>query len=87
MLQGTFYVAHLPDWDIIRGYDFMVSCSAGALPYCAVIIREANERLSWLSTHDASGGSQWTGDEEQKLVLAVKVAGMRSKGGDEEHLQ
>ena len=31
MLQGTFYVADLPYWDIIIGYKFMVSNSARAL--------------------------------------------------------
>ena len=34
MLHGKFYEADLFDWDIIMGYDFMVSNSAGALPSC-----------------------------------------------------
>ena len=87
MLNGTFYEANLSHWDIITGYDFMVSNSAGALPHRPTLTREANERLSWLSTHYAPGGSQWTGDEEEKIVCAVKAAGMKSKGGDGEHLQ
>ena len=76
-----------PDWDIIMGYDFTVSNSARALPHCATLIREANERLSWLSTHYAPGGSQWTGDEEVRFVRAGKVAGIKSKRGDGEHFQ
>ena len=69
------------------GYDFMVSNSAGALPHRATLICEANKRLSWLSTHYFPGGSVWTGDEEEKIVRAVKAAGIKSKGGDGEHLQ
>ena len=69
------------------GYDFMVSNSAGALPHRATFIREANERLSWLLTHYAPGGPQWTGDEEEKNLGAVKAAGIKSKVGNREHLQ
>ena len=69
------------------GYDFMVSNSAGALLHRATVIPEANGRLSWLSTHYAPGGSQWTGDEEEKTVFAVGAAEMKSKGGNGEHLQ
>ena len=39
MLQGNFYEGNLPDWDIIMGYDFMVSNSAGAVPRHATLIR------------------------------------------------
>ena len=85
--HGKFHEVDLSDWDIIMGYDFMVSNSAGALPDRATLIRGANERLSWLSTHYASGGSQWTRDEEEKIIRAVKAAGIKSKGGDGEHLQ
>ena len=81
------YEADLADWDIIIRYDFMVSNSAGALPHRATLSREANERLSWLSTHYAPGGSGWTGEEEEKIVRAVKAAGIGSKGGDGEHFQ
>ena len=87
MLHGKFYEDDLSDWDIIIGYDFMVSNSARALPHHATLIREANKRLSMLSTHYAPGGSQWTGDDEEKLVCAVKAAGIMSKGGDGEHLR
>ena len=31
MLRGESYKADLSDWDIIMGYNFMVSSSAGAL--------------------------------------------------------
>ena len=71
MLHGKFYEAHLYDWDIIMGHNFMVSNSARAMPYCPTLIREANERLSWLLTHYAPRGSEWTGDEEEKIVRAV----------------
>ena len=64
MLHGKFYEAYLSDWDIIMGYDFMGSNSARALPHLATLIREANERLSWLSTHYAPRGPRWTGVEE-----------------------
>ena len=87
MLQGKFYEANLPDSDIIMGYDFMVSNSARALPHRATLIREANERLSWLSTRYAPGGSEWTGHEEERIVCAVIAAGIKAKGGDGEHLQ
>ena len=87
MLHATFYQADLSDWDIIMGYDFMVSNSAGALPHRATLVPEANRRLSLVATHYAPGGFQWTGDEEEKIVGAVKAAGIKSKGGDGEHLQ
>ena len=87
MLHGKLYEADLTDWDIIMGYDFMVSNSAGALPHRATIIREANKMLSWLSTHYAPGESQWTGDDEEKIARAVNAAGIKSKVGDGEHLQ
>ena len=84
MLHGTFYEADLSDWDIIMGYVYMVSNSGQALPHGATLIREANERLSGLSTHC---GSQWTGQEEEKIVRAAKAAGIRPKSYDGEHLQ
>ena len=67
----------------------MISWSAIQPEHChrATLIRETTERLSWLSTHYAPGGSQWTGNEEEKIVRAVKAAGIKSKGGDGEHLQ
>ena len=69
------------------GYDFMVSNSAGALPHLATLPLEANGRLSWLLTHYAPDGSQWTGDDEEKIVRAVKAAGIEFKGSDGEHLR
>ena len=87
MLHGQFYEANLSDGDIIMGYDFRIRNLARALPHHATLIREATERLSWLSTHYAPGGSQWTGEEEEKIVPAVKAAGIKSKGGDGEQLQ
>ena len=87
MLHAKFYEADLSDWDIIMGYDFMVSNSVGALPHRAALIREASQGLSWVSTHYTPGGSQWTRDEEEKIVRAVKAAGIKSKGGGGEHLQ
>ena len=87
MLHGTFYEADLSDWDIIMGYDFLVSNSAGTLPHPATLMGEANERLSWLSTQYARGGSQWTREEEQIIVCVVRAAGIQSKGSKREHLQ
>ena len=87
MLQGKFDEADVPDWHIIKRYDLMVSNQAGALPHCATVIREANDRLSLLSPHHAPHGSQWTGDEEEKIVRAVKATGIKSNGSDAEHLQ
>ena len=87
MLHGTFYEANLCHWDIVMGSDFMVSNSAGALPLPATLIREANKRLLLLSSHYAPDGSQWTRDEEEKLVRAVEAAGIKSTGSDGEHLQ
>ena len=71
----------------IMGYDFIVNNSAGALPHHVTRICEANERLSWLSTHYTPGGSKWTGEEDGNFVPAVKAAGIKSKGSTEEHLQ
>ena len=87
MLHGKFYEANLSDRDIIVGDDFMVSNSAGALLHRATLICEANERLSWLLTHYAHGGSQWTGEEEEKLIPAMKAAAGKSKVGNGEHPQ
>ena len=77
ILHEKFYEADLSNWDIIMAYDFLVSNSARALPHRSTLICEANERLSWLSTHYAPAGSQWTGDEEEKIVRAVKAAGIK----------
>ena len=69
------------------GYNFMASSSAGALPHRSTLIRDAKERLSWLSTHYAPGGSQSTGEEEEKFVCAVKAAGIKTKGSNAKYLQ
>ena len=50
----------------------MLSNSAGALPHCATLNVEANERCSWLLTHYAPGGSQSTGKEGEMIVRAVQ---------------
>ena len=42
MLHRKIYEADVSDWDIIMGYNFEVSNSAGALPHRATFIREAN---------------------------------------------
>ena len=84
MLHGKPYEADLSHWDIIMAYDPMVSNAAGAMPHGATLVPEANERLS---TRYAPGGSEWTAEEEEKIVCAVKSAGIKSKDGDEEHLQ
>ena len=55
------------------GYDFMVSNAIGALPHRATLVREDKQRLTWLSTDHAPGFSQWTGDEEEIIVRAVKT--------------
>ena len=39
------------------GYDFMVSNSIGALPHRATLVREDDERLTWLSTDYACQSS------------------------------
>ena len=57
-LHAKFYQANLSDWDIIMGYDFLVSYSAGALPHCATLLHEANKMFSSLSTHYAPERSQ-----------------------------
>ena len=87
MFHRKFWEADLSNSEIIMGYDFMVSNSAGALRHRARLICEANERLSWLSTHYAPGGSELIGEEKEKIVRAVKRAGIRSKSGNGEHLK
>ena len=87
MLHGKFYEGDVLDWDIVISYDFVVIYLAGALPHRATIIREASERLSWLSTHYALRRSQWTGEEVEKIVRAVKAAEIKSKGSNGAHLQ
>ena len=68
VLSGNFYAADISDWDIILGYDFMVSNAIGALPHRATLVRKDKERLTGLSTDHAPGLSQWTGDEEETIL-------------------
>ena len=72
-VSGNFYAADISDWDITMGYDFMVSNAFGALPHRATLVGEDKERLTWLSTDHAPGLSQWTGDEEERIVRAVRT--------------
>ena len=86
VLSGTFYAADISDWDIIMGYDFTVSNTIGALPHRATLVREDKERLTWLSTDHAPGLSQWTGDEEERIVRAVKTVSTDFSGDRGGHL-
>ena len=60
--SGNFHAADISDWDIIMGYDLMVSNAIGALPHRATLVREDKERVTWLSKDHAPGSSQWTAD-------------------------
>ena len=83
--SGIFYAADISDWDIIMGYDFMVSNAIGALPHRATLVGEDKERLTWLSTDHAPGLSQWTRDEEERIMRAVKTVSTKfngDRGGD-----
>ena len=86
VLSGNFLPADISDWDIIMGYDFMVSKPIGALPHRATLVREDKERLTWLSTDHAPGLSQWTGDEEERIVRAVKTVSAKFNGDHGGHL-
>ena len=79
-LSGNFYVADITDWDTIMGYDFMVGNTIGALPHRATLVQEDNECLTWLSTDYACGSSQWTAEEEDRIVQAVQPVGAKSRG-------
>ena len=79
-LSGNFYVADITDWDMIMGYDFMVENAIGALPHCAMLVREDDECLTWLSTDYACGSSQWNAEEEDRIVQAVQAVGAKSRG-------
>ena len=61
-------------------YDFMMSNAIGALPHRATLVREDKERLTWLYTDHALGLSQWTGDEEDNIVWAVKTVSTKFNG-------
>ena len=79
-LSGNFYVADITDWDMIMGYDFMVGNAIGALPRRATLVREDDESLTWLSTDYACGSSQWSTEEEDRIVQAVQAVGAKFRG-------
>ena len=79
-LSENFYVADITDWDMIMGYDFMVGNAIGALPHRATLVREDDECLTWLSTDYACGSSQWSAEEEDRIVQAVQAVGAKSRG-------
>ena len=68
------------------GYDFMVSNAIGALPHHARFFEEDKERLTWLYTDHAPGLSQWTGDEEERIVRVVKTMSTNFNGDSGGHL-
>ena len=86
VLSGKFYAADTSDCGIIMGYDFMVSKAIGALPQRATLVREDTVRLTWLSTDHAPGLSQWTRDEEEIIVRAVKTVRTNFNGDRGGHL-
>ena len=86
VLSRSFYAADISNWDIIMGYDFMVSNAIGALPHRATLVQEDKERLTWLSTDHAPGLSQWTGDQEERIVWAVKTVSTKFNGDRGGHL-
>ena len=73
-------MADISDWDMIMGSDFMVGNTIGALPHRATLVREDDECLTWLSTDYACGSSQWTVEEEDRIVQAVQAVGAKSRG-------
>ena len=79
-LSGNFYVADVTDWDMIMGYDFMVANAIGALPHQATLVQEDDECLTWLSTDYACGSSQWSAEEEDRIVQVVQAVGAKSRG-------
>ena len=72
-LSGNSYVADVTDWDMIVGYDFMVGNAIGALPHRATLVREDDERVTWLPTDYACGSSKWNLEEEGRIVGAVQA--------------
>ena len=79
-LSGNFHVADITDWDMIKGYDFIVGNAIGALPHRATLVGEDNECLTWLSTDYACRSSQWSPEEEDRIVQAVQAVGAKSRG-------
>ena len=79
-LSGNFYVANIIDWDMIMGYDFMVGNAIGALLHRATLVWEDDECLTWLSTDDACGSSQWNAEEEDPKPQTVQAVSAKSRG-------
>ena len=79
-LSGNFYVADITDWNMIMGYDFMVGNAIGALPHRATLVREDNECLTWPPTDYARRSSQWSAEEEDRILQAVQAVGAKSRG-------
>ena len=71
-------------------YDIMVSNAIKALvntlPHRTTLIREDKERLTWLSMDHAPGLSQWTGDEEERIVRGIKTVSTKFNGDGGGHL-
>ena len=84
--SGNLYAADIYDWNIIVEYDILVSNTIGALPHSAALIREDKERLTPLYTAHAPDISQWTGDEEERIVRAVKTVSTKFNGDRGGHL-
>ena len=82
----NFHATDISDWHILMGYDFMVGKAIGALPHRAALVREDKERLTWLSTDHVRGLSQWTGDEEERIMRAAKTVSTKCNGDRGGHL-
>ena len=83
---GNFYATDISDAYIIMGYVFMVSNAIGSLPHHVTLVRGYKEPLTWLSTDHAPGLSQWTGDEEERIVRAVNIMSVKFNGDRGGHL-
>ena len=79
VLSGNFYAADILLWDIILGYEFMVSNVATLVP-------EDKEHLTLLSMDNAPGLSQWAGHEEERTVRPFKTVGTKFNGDRGGHL-
>ena len=86
VFSGNSYAADISDWDTIIGYDFMVSNVIGAVPHRAMLVGEDKERLTWPPKDHAQGLSQWTGEEEEGIVRAVKTVRTKFHGDCGRHL-
>ena len=86
VISGNWDAADISYWDIIMGYDFMVSNTIGALPHRATLGGKDKERHTWLSTDHVPGLSQWAGDEEERVVRLVKTVSTKFNGDRRGHL-